>query len=109
MSNTDVSRHSDIGECVYCGRAATPAGVYVGKRLAYNVDLERLSRVPARIVRGFFGDAVAGDYRIVTQALSGFEGAPDVLTEIRVNLIAPLLATQTNKRWSGLFLLDGVC
>jgi hypothetical protein len=50
-----------------------------------------------------FWDAVAGDYRIVTQALSGFEGAPDVLTEIRVNLIAPLLATQNQQTLVGPF------
>jgi len=78
--------------------AATPAGVYVGKRLASDVDLDRLCRVPTRIVRGLFwlhrGARLTDDYRVVTYALSGFHGAPVALAELRVKLVAPLLATE---------------
>jgi hypothetical protein len=79
-------------------KATTPAGVYVGKRFAYNVDLDRLCRVPTRIVRGLFwqqrGARLTDDYRIVTYALSAFHGAPDALAELQVRLIAPLLTTE---------------
>jgi len=32
----------------------TPAGLFLGSRLAYNVDLDRLGRVPSRIVKAMF-------------------------------------------------------
>lgn len=77
--------------------AATPGGIVIGKRLAYNVNLERLSRVPARIVRGLFwkhrGSRMPDDHRVVTYALAGFEGSRKELDQIRATVVGPLLTT----------------
>lgn len=54
----------------------TQGGLYIGKRLAYDVNLRRLTRVAARIVRGLFSKLTDGrlpsDYVVHAYELGGF-------------------------------------
>jgi len=76
--------------------ATSPAGIILGKRAAYNVDLDRLARIPTRIVQGLFWRhcrrRVPSDYRVITYALAGFHDAPLALDKIRANIVGPLLS-----------------
>jgi hypothetical protein len=78
--------------------ALTPAGLVVGRRTAYDVDLIRLCRVPTRIVRGLFWHQrkyrLSGSHSVETFALAGFRGNPSALDALRVNVIGPLLLTR---------------
>jgi hypothetical protein len=63
-------------------RTVTLSGLHLGDRVAYEVDLPRLSRVAARIVRGLFfretGHRLPDDYAALAFEESGFLKPPDL-------------------------------
>lgn len=79
----------------------TPAGIYVGRRLSYDVDMVRIRRVVERIVRGFYfaerGSplGLANEVRVYANEDLQQE-TQDVLDELTKNILLPL-AAQTPK------------
>jgi hypothetical protein len=75
----------------------TPAGLYVGKRLSYDVDLERLDRVAARVVKGLFyalkGKRIPQEYMVVAHCEDGLQNlsAADQET-LRQTVVIPVLS-----------------
>ena len=65
----------------------TPAGIYLGQRPAYNVDLSRLDRVAARTAKGLFyheqGRRLPDEYEMIAYNESGMAY---VTEEVAVNL-----------------------
>lgn len=73
----------------------TPSGIYLGRELAYDVDLTRLDRVVARTIRGlFFREAqrrIPEDYSVVCYSESGLRDLPaEVIEELQRTIISPL-------------------
>ena len=75
----------------------TPDGLFLGSRLAYNVDLDRLGRVPSRIAKAMFyrhrGRRLPEAYEIHTYAAAGFRGVGRELAEETRRFFAPLINT----------------
>jgi len=76
----------------------TPAGLFLGSRLAYNVDLDRLGRVPSRIVKAMFyrhhSRRLPEAYEVHTYAAAGFRNVRRELAEETRRIFAPLINTQ---------------
>ena len=77
----------------------SPAGLYVGRRLAYNVDLKRLDRVVARITKGLFysrkGHRVPLGYEVHAFSESGIRDLTVAETaHMHRDLIDPVLRTK---------------
>jgi len=76
----------------------TPAGIILGTRMAYDVDLNRLARVPTRIVRALFsrqrGCRLPDGYDVHTLAAAGFRTADREFAEQVHEFLAPLINTQ---------------
>lgn len=75
----------------------TPAGIYLGPRLSYSVDLGRIRRVVERIVRGFYFAercvplGLSKEVRVHTN--EDIQQEPqEVLSELTKNILAPLAA-----------------
>lgn len=73
----------------------TPAGLYLGNRKGYNVDLERLGRVAARTVKGLFyhekGFRLPDSHKIGAFQEDGLRDlAGDARKELLHTIIAPL-------------------
>ncbi len=80
----------------------SPGGLFLGKRLAFEVDLVRIFRVIQRTVRGLYwhetGRRLSDEYAVgVSSDDTLREEPPDVLEQWNVNIIRPL-ATVTPKR-----------
>ena len=75
----------------------TPAGLYLGKRLSYDVDLERLDRVAARVAKGLFytlkGKRIPQEYMVVAHCEDGLRdlSASDQET-LRQTVVIPVLS-----------------
>ncbi len=75
----------------------TPAGIYIGSRLGYDVDLARIRRVIERTVRGlYFAERSAplglrNEVRIHTNEDLEQE-APEVIEELTTKILTPLAA-----------------
>ncbi len=66
----------------------SPAGIYLGERMSYDVDLGRLCNVIERTTRGLylheFGERMRDDHKCSVYALDGFAWAPpEVSPQIR--------------------------
>lgn len=66
----------------------TPAGIYLGPAGVYDVDLERLNRVAARIVRGLFyrhsGERLPNGYGAVAYCTAGIDSSQtEIVTQVR--------------------------
>jgi len=66
----------------------SPAGIYLGQGLIYDVDLHRLCRVIERTTRGLyfheFGEALPSNHRCKVYCIDGFDFAgPEVATEVQ--------------------------
>lgn len=76
----------------------TPAGLFLGSRLAYDVDLDRMSRVPRRIVRGLFnqrqGRRLPEAYDVHTYAAAGFQGVTGETGEQFRQMLQAVLNTE---------------
>jgi len=77
---------------------STPAGLFLGSRLAYNVDLDRLGRVPSRIVKAMFcrhrGVRLPDAYEVHSYPAAGFRGLGQEFAEGAYHFFAPLINTQ---------------
>ena len=66
--------------------AYSTAGIYLGQRLSYNVDLDRFTNVIRRTTFGLFfheyGQRLPTDHRCQVYALAGFQSARQDVTEI---------------------------
>jgi hypothetical protein len=68
--------------------AYSPSGIYLGQRMAYDVDLERLCRVIERTTRGLyfheFGHRMSDQDDCRTYGIDGFASAgPDIAAEVQ--------------------------
>lgn len=86
----------------------TPAGLYLGKRGGFNVDLVRLSRVAARIVRGLFyhetKNRLPRNCNITAWAEDGLVDLPsDVAESLRQTIVLPLLGQPVKSIGTGTF------
>jgi hypothetical protein len=75
----------------------TPAAVYLGKRLSYDVDLKRFGYVAARIVRGLFyvlkGKRIPSEYMVVAFCEDGLRDLPESDQEaLRQTIVIPVLS-----------------
>jgi hypothetical protein len=64
------------------------AGIYLGQKMSYDVDLGRLCNVIQRTTRGIyfheFGQRLPDDHRCKAYALDGFDlAAPEILAQLR--------------------------
>ncbi len=79
----------------------TPAGLYVGDKLGYSVDLVRLNRVPERIVRGLyyhhFKKYLPLDYSVESMEESGLAGANQVAIEAAQEMVRSLGSVSPRK------------
>jgi hypothetical protein len=78
-------------------RVVSKAGLFLGTRLGYRVDLERLDRVVARTVRGLYfevkGYRVPDGYATTVYSEDGLSDIPPAYAEkLREQLILPALA-----------------
>jgi hypothetical protein len=74
----------------------SPVGLYLGRRMAYNVDLKRLDRVVARITKGLFysrkGHRVPDGYEVHAFSESGIRDLTSAETaQMHRDLIGPVL------------------
>jgi len=77
--------------------SVTPAGIIVGRQLAFKADMNRLRRVVKRMVKGFFfhetGRRVPDEYDILAASEDTVRNWPTkVQTEIVEGFVKPLLA-----------------
>lgn len=77
----------------------TRSGIYVGKRLGYNVDLVRIRRVVERVVRGlYFAESgkplgLNNEVRVFTS--EELEAQPkDILDQLKNTILVPITALQ---------------
>ncbi len=75
----------------------SPAGLHLGKRGAYDVDLKRLDRVSARIVKGLYyreyGHRLPDGFVVVAYSEDGLRDLDEpTLAHLRTSLLEPLLA-----------------
>jgi len=73
----------------------TPAGIYLGRRLAFDVDIERIFRVVEKTVRGLFfnetGQRLHPGYEVRVHSDDTLRDEPaEVLEEWRQTIIIPL-------------------
>lgn len=72
-------------------------GIYLGKRPAYAVDLSRLNRVAARVVRGMFfvlaGHRLPTNYGVNAYEVSGFKDVASAVAKDFGNLCQTLFRT----------------
>ncbi len=86
----------------------SPGGIYLGKRLAFNVDLKRIQKVVAKITRGLFykeSDRILPqDYGVSVESNDTL-GQMDAkcLRDLQNTIINPLLSTQERIIGGGAF------
>jgi hypothetical protein len=73
----------------------TKAGIYIGRRSAYNVDLTRLDRVAARIAKGLFyherGSRLPNGYEMISYNESGMAHvSEEIALNIQQRILVPL-------------------
>jgi len=89
---------ADFLRGVHNATVVTPAGLLLGSRLAHNVDLDRLGRVPSRIVKAMFrrhhGFRLPEAYEVYTCAASGLTDVGRELAAEIHQFFAPLINTQ---------------
>jgi hypothetical protein len=73
----------------------TRSGLFLGRKLAFDADLNRLSKVPTRIVKGLFwkikGYRLPAGYEATTFAASGLKDAPADAQQPLKALLEPIL------------------
>lgn len=74
------------------------SGIYIGRRLGFDVDLVRLDRVVARVLKGLYfkekGQRLPEGFTAEVYSEDGLRGiSPDSAEEMRRELIRPALAT----------------
>lgn len=79
----------------------TPAGIYVGRRMSYDVDLVRIRRVVERIIRGFYFAESSSPLGIANEVNVYLnedlqQETQDVLDDLTKHILLPL-AAQTPK------------
>lgn len=79
-------------------RVRTPAGLHLGRRLAFNVDLTRLDRVVDRITRGLYwhhrGSRIPDEFEVVILSEDGLRSvaAPEIeRIRIQKEIVIPAL------------------
>jgi hypothetical protein len=91
----------------------TRAGIFLGTRPAYDVDLNRLSRVPTRIVKGLFaksrGDRLPKEYEVTKYATDGLSSAAPALKReiihfLRTVVNSPLISVGQTFTYRNTFL-----
>jgi hypothetical protein len=89
---------ADFLRSVHNATVTTPAGLFLGSRLAYNVDLDRLGRVPSRIVKAMFrrqrGFRLPDAYEVCTCAAAGLRDVGRELAGEIHKFFTPLINTQ---------------
>ena len=85
----------------------TPAGIYLGQAGVYDVDLERLNRVAARIVRGLFyrhsGGRLPNRYGAVAYCTAGIDSSQtEIVTQVR-DMVSALLSGKLHIIGKGTF------
>jgi hypothetical protein len=75
----------------------TKNGLYLGKKAAYNVNLERLDNVAIRITKGLFyhetGNRLPDEYEVIAFAESGLQNlTDDIKYDLQTKIIKPILA-----------------
>lgn len=83
-------------------------GIYLGKRLAFTVDFERIHKVVAKIIRGLFyeesGRTLPQDYSVSADTNDTLEKMDvDFLRDLKNTIISPLLSTQERIIGDGAF------
>ena len=83
-------------------------GIYLGKRLGFTVDFERIQKVVAKITRGLFYEAsgriLPQNYGVSADSNDTLEQTdPDHLHELQNTVITPLLSTQERIIGDGAF------
>lgn len=73
----------------------TPSGLYIGKRVGYNVDLSRVRRVVERTIRGLYfaesGNPLGLNNEVRVYLNEDLEGQPDdVLEQLNQTILIPL-------------------
>ena len=71
LSRQEAEGFRSILATVESVEVRTPAGLYVGDSLAYNVSFTRLNRVAARITKGLFGFRRRYDFHKLTRQRRG--------------------------------------
>jgi hypothetical protein len=66
----------------------SPSGIYLGQKMSYDVDLNRLCNVIARTTYGLyldkFGHRLSDDHRCKVYAIDGFDlAAPEILAQLQ--------------------------
>ena len=74
----------------------TPAGLYLGKKGAYDVNLERLDRVVARITKGLFYREISThlpkNYEVAAYSESGLRDvSPADIAQLQKDIVQPLM------------------
>ena len=87
----------------------TPAGLYTGNRLGYDVDLARIRKVVERIVRGFYFAEFCeplGLNNVVKVILNeDLQNAPkDFLEELNQTILLPLASMDTKVIGDNIFI-----
>jgi len=77
----------------------TPSGLYVGRRLGYNVDLVRIRRVVERVVRGLYfaesGKPLGLNNEVRVFTVEELEAKPkDVLDQLKSTILVPITEMQ---------------
>jgi hypothetical protein len=87
----------------------TPAGLHIGRRLAYDVDMNRIRRVVERTVRGlYFAEShsplgLGNEVRIYSN--EDIETQPsDILEELKETIIAPIMTIMPKVIGDSVFL-----
>ena len=85
----------------------TRAGIYLGQAGVYDVDLERLNRVAARVVRGLFyhhsGRRIPNEYRVVAYCTTGIDSSQtEVVTQVQ-DMVNALLSGKPHIVGKGTF------
>ena len=86
--------------------AVTPAGIYLGKGATYDVDLTRLNRVAARVIKGLFYHhkhfALPKTYTVSAFSESSLTGPPDKV-KLWLEMFASLASEPSIEIGKGIF------
>ena len=86
----------------------SPGGIYLGKRLAFTVNLKRIQKVVAKITRGLFykeaGRILPQDYGISVDSNDTLETMDESsLSDLQNLILRPLLSTEERSIGDGAF------
>ncbi len=75
----------------------TPGGIFLGPRATYDVELDRLDRVVARIIRGLYhhhtATRIPNDYNVAVFSEDGLRVSPSNLLQLQTEVLDPLSRT----------------